>query len=466
MKNCIDDSERECPVCGKTSERPILELLNGRLGDLASAEASLAKEYAEYRNNASLDEIQTAIQHLCEVSNNSSLMSEDVLLAFCLTGGDAKNVANVEEVAAKLVDLNNQLQLAQAARTKFYERLKENRDEIVSIIKMKFDVTDQDIIFDDDHYKLQVQLHRNAEEYSTGEITLMLLMVHLNEFRAGDANLLILDDPITSFDISNQYVILFDLIKLAEEKDKTVIVLTHNINCINIADSQYKDLFDYRFIDRSSSGVRILPIQLKGQEPSVQRYICDDTLCVDVQQRANNPFVTYERYLDAVQKRESEDERLHNVFHYNGPSGNVLFEDVQLCNDFLVSLIDDFVIDKLLEGSFSEQCVAKAVHLIALRVWVEKQIFDLHSKDEAYQDAETVTLVNKIDYAFPRGQDALWRGASKVSRSYLMGKKVMLNQASHVDAQSIPFDYALNLSLLDIEKTIEDMKATFMETRG
>ena len=43
-----------------------------------------------------------------------------------------------------------------------------------------------------------------------------------------------------------------------------------------------------------------------------------------------------------------------------------------------------------------------------------------------------------------------------------MGKKVMLNQASHEAAQPIPFEYALNLSILDVENTIQDIKSVFL----
>lgn len=466
LRRCVGDDARDCPVCGNRSERSIASLLDERLAELQHIGKLLSRDFAESNianKDMSLEDIEKELAVLCEVAADTRVANEESLLAYCISGGDATKLDHIKDSADALSVIEAQLKAAKEKRNAFYARLKACADEIKGVIALKFGVADKDISFDDDLCQLNVKLPRNASEYSTGEITLMLLTVHLNEFRASDAELLILDDPITSFDAANQYVIMFDLIRLVKDEGKCVIVLTHNTNCVNIADSQHATAFRYANLDRSSTNVQMLPLGIARSNPDRHRYLCFESLCETVERNGCRPYTTYVKYLKAVSAREEKmDPQLHSVFHYNGPSGSVTFEGESLDNDFMVSLIDNFDVKDITDGTFAERCVSKAVLLTALRVWVEKQIFDCHGCDPQYLSQERTTLQQKIEYAFPREGNGPWSGSPKVTRGYLMGKKVMLNQASHEAAQPIPFEYALNLSILDVENTIQDIKSVFL----
>lgn len=466
LRRCVNDDVHVCPVCGSRSGSSIVSLLDKRLEELQHIEKILSKDLAESKEGMTLDDVEKTLTALCEVAADAQIANEKAILAYCISGGDIAKLERIRDSAKTLGDLDAQLRSAKEKRNAFYAKLKACADEIKGVIAMKFGVDDKDISFDDDLCRLNIKLPRNANEYSTGEITLMLLTVHLNEFRASDANLLVLDDPITSFDSANQYVIMFDLIRLVQDEGKCVIVLTHNTNCINIADSQHASVFRYANLDRSSNNVQMLPLDIARSNSGRHRYLCFDSLCETVEKEGRRPYTTYVKYLKAVSAREDEaDPKLHSVFHYNDSSGLVAYEGEYLTNDFMVSLIDGFDVETITGGAFAERCISKAILLTALRVWVEKQIFDLHGHDSRYLSKERTTLQEKIDYAFPRKGGGPWSGSPKVTRGYLMGKKVMLNQASHEAAQSIPFEYALNLSILDIEKTIQDVKAAFSDVK-
>lgn len=463
LRRCVDEDAHDCPVCGSRSERPIALLLDERLEKLQQIEKSLSKDLAASNKSMTVEEIEKTLTDLCKVAADAQISSERAILAYCISGGDAKKIECVKASAKTICDLDAQLKSAKEKRDTFYRKLKDSEDEIKGIIEMKFDVPDKDISFDDDLCRLHVKLPRNADEYSTGEITLMLLTVHLNEFRASDAELLILDDPITSFDAANQYVIMFDLIRLVQDEGKCVVVLTHNTNCINIADSQHAGAFRYAYLDRSSKSVQLLKLNVARDNPEQHRYLCFGSLREAVERGKRQPYVMYSKYLEAARAREVANPKLHDVFHYNGSSGLVPYGEDSLSNDFLVSLIECFDVEDIVSGTFAERCISKAVLLTALRVWVEKQIFDRHGCDPQYCSKERITLQDKVDYAFPKKGNSPWGGSQKVTRGYLMGKKVMLNQASHEAAQSVPFEYALNLSILDVEKTIQDVKMAFSQ---
>ena len=54
-----------------------------------------------------------------------------------------------------------------------------------------------------------------------------------------------------------------------------------------------------------------------------------------------------------------------------------------------------------------------------------------------------------------------WTGTEKVTKTYLMSKKVMLNQNDHSKSQKEPFYFALSLSTEEIVKEIIDIKGHF-----
>ena len=68
---------------------------------------------------------------------------------------------------------------------------------------------------------------------------------------------------------------------------------------------------------------------------------------------------------------------------------------------------------------------------------------------------------DKIKYIFNSNR---WNGSDKVTREYLMSKKVMLNQHIHQQSQIMPFYYSLNLTFDDIANEIIDIKNHFLST--
>ena len=68
----------------------------------------------------------------------------------------------------------------------------------------------------------------------------------------------------------------------------------------------------------------------------------------------------------------------------------------------------------------------------------------------------------KVNVLLPRNSNSLLiHEYPNVTRTFLMSKKVMLNQNEHYQSQIIPFNYALNISLDELVNEINEIKERF-----
>lgn len=472
LLNWIDEDATVCPICGSENTEPIAKLIKSRKAALTDKESELLSDYAKAHPDRNAEEIQEGLRTLREAAANKGL-GEKAVFCFAICGGRAQVVEHFKAAKKNLSIIDGEISNLMETKKRFYENLRKREIEITNLLKVKFGLEQDSIDFDDSAEELVVKLPRQLDCFSTGEVDLMVALVSINEFWASDSDVLVLDDPITSFDLANQYTILFDLIRMVRESNsdgfrKSVVILTHNTNCINIAESQCPVLFNYYSLDRWEDGLRLNPIKLN--KDGVHRYLCQSAILSSVEEEPDEdiscnkiPLSEKRAYIEAVSSREQGEGRLHSIFHYDGPSGNIVYKNSQLSNDKLADLIDYTDACSLIgKNDFVETCLDKELVLIALRVWVEKQFYINMNGDPAYLQAiKGNTISNKIDYKFPRNGKSKWNGSAGVTRSFLMGKKVMLNQASHENAQSVPFEYALGLSVYEIQKTISDIKDHF-----
>lgn len=472
LLNWIDDDTTVCPICGSENTEPIAKLIKSRKAALADKESELLSDYSKAHPNKNAEEIQEGLRTLREAAAIKGV-DEKAVFSFAICGGREQAVERFKTAKDNISIIDGDISNLIETKKRFYENIRKREIEITNLLKVKFGLEQSSINFDDSAEELVVKLPRQLDSFSTGEVDLMVALVSINEFWASDSDVLVLDDPITSFDLANQYTILFDLIRMVREAksdgfQKSVVILTHNTNCVNIAESQCPVLFNYYSLDRWEDGLRLNPIKLN--KDSVHRYLCQSAIMSSVEEKADEdggcsiiPLSVKRAYIEAVSSREQGEGDLHSIFHYDGPSGNIVYKNSQLSNDRLADLIDYTEACSLIgKDDFVETCLDKELVLIALRVWVEKQFYINMNGDSDYLQATKGNMIsNKIDYIFLRNGKSKWNGSAGVTRSFLMGKKVMLNQASHENAQSIPFEYALGLSAYEIQNTVNDIKDHF-----
>lgn len=462
LEQWIENDEYVCPLCESKQAIPIVEIIKERRHCLTDLKNNMVAKYSKNHSELDSTKIFDNFDSLRRIAEDESITNEKAVLSYCVSGADINKADFLEEASKRLIEINDEIKALTAVRDEFYRHLKSRERAVIDLFEVKFEIPKSQILFNDERKELIISLPRNVESYSTGEIDLMVTLVSLNGFYASDSRILILDDPITSFDVANQYIVLFDIIDIISDTrmKKSITIFTHNTDCINIADSQYKNRFKYFALDRWSDGLRMQPIDLNSCRNPSRRYLCQDALANFAKKSPCQQTKLHALYIEAAKNREEFSE-FHKVFHYDGPSGDVPLDGTTLNNDYLVNLVDTLESQSINKIDFVARCFDKEILLIALRVWVEKQLYSRMSTNPGYVKLFGKQLSEKINYVFPKSDNNRWTGPSTVTRSYLMGKKVMLNQASHEQAQSIPFEYALNLSSYDIEKTIDDVKNHF-----
>ena len=80
----------------------------------------------------------------------------------------------------------------------------------------------------------------------------MTFIICILEFISSDKTTLVIDDPLSSYDIPNQYRIIYEITS-SKKEHKNILIFTHNIDTINIANSQYNALFEYEIIEKKNN---------------------------------------------------------------------------------------------------------------------------------------------------------------------------------------------------------------------
>ena len=88
---------------------------------------------------------------------------------------------------------------------------------------------------------------------STGEQNFISLYFDLLSAKNSDKEIIIIDDPISSFDSIYKNKIIYSIIKVLANKKK-VIILTHNINTIKLMDHQYTKCFNLYLLNNETNG--------------------------------------------------------------------------------------------------------------------------------------------------------------------------------------------------------------------
>lgn len=460
LKHSLSETEYVCPVCNQTSNEPILEIINDKLSSMNDINENLAAKYYKVHPDYSLDEINEYLTNLTNITT-----TDTALLSYIIGQGDLNQFKIIEEKKETFINNANAIKKLVEENEIFFQNLRKREKEITEIFRSRFNA---EVNFNKNERCLEIIFSRNIDTYSTGELNLMVTLVKINEFLASDNSTMVFDDPLTSLDTANQYLIIFELCKLADSTEypnKSITIFTHNMNCISIAESQCDRRFKYYCMEQLSGKLIFNQIdsdffKIVNETCKQEKLVVPGSLCAEsitIYCKNKSLVKDFLPYIDLILKREEEnDSNAHNIFHWRGEQ---IYPDSQLSNSHLVESIDNFNLSSILIHSFEERTVQKIYLFIALRVWVEKQLYDNYP--ELFKtNNKQYKLGQMIGKIFDQGP---WKGQKEVSKEYLMSKKTMLNQSSHFKAQSAPFDFVINLSIEDVRREIEDIKSHFAE---
>lgn len=438
--NSIDDHETTCPACNTRGIHNLKDIFNQKKKIYEESNKSL---FGNFKFRSDVDK-EKQIESLIELARkfNGKEIAE---LIICDVDEERRNyiIENLKQIEEK----NKEIEKLQEKLQDYYNNIKKEEKDIKRYFENRFDI--DELKFDDDDNKIIVKFKRNVDTYSEGEIHLIILLFKLYEFKINDSNILIIDDPLTSYDLINQYKTLFEIVNTASA-EKRILIFTHNIEMINIINSQDSGTFKYQYIEKylEKLFLKNVDINATGSIFSLKNLLDLDS----------------EKYLKLLIEREKEEnDEYHKVFHYDN---SFTLQDSQfngLSNEYFVKLIDNFSSEDINNNSFSQNTFNKIMYMCAIRVWIEKKFFEAIKEDNVIiKKLEGKQFSEKVNVLLPKNLDSvLINKYPNVTRTFLMSKKVMLNQNEHYQSQIIPFNYALNISLDELISEIEDIKNRF-----
>lgn len=438
--NSIDDHETTCPACNTKGIHNLKDIFNQKKKIYEESNKSLFGNF-KFRNNIDKEK---QIENLIGLAKD---FDEKEIAELIIFDVDDNRRSNIIENLKQIGEKNKEIEKLQGRLQEYYNNIKKEEKDIKLYFENRFDI--EELKFDDNKNKIIVKFKRNVDTYSEGEVHLIILLFKLYEFKINDSNTLIIDDPLTSYDLINQYKTLFEIVNTAST-EKKILIFTHNIEMINIINSQDSGTFRYQYIEKYLEKLYLknIDINATGSILSLSNLLNLDN----------------EKYLRLLIEREKEEnDEYHKVFHYDN---SYILQDNDfngLTNEYFVNLIDNFNPNDIKNMTFSQNTFNKIIYMCAIRVWIEKKFYEaIKDDEEIFKKITGKQFSEKVNVLLPRNSDSLLINQyPNLTRTFLMSKKVMLNQNEHYQSQIIPFNYALNISLDELIHEIKEIKERF-----
>lgn len=441
----MDNDTSICPVCGSHVVN-LKQLVHQKIEQLSQIRNEclnrFVEEYGSQLSNESISE------EFLTIKNAVKNITEENLVNYFVVDGSVDTIKRINETHIKKDEVSKEINDCLHKQTELFYSLIQQKDMYTDYLQDNFNAA---VDFDSIKKVVEIKLERNVDTYSTGEINLILFITKLFSFLGSEKQLLIIDDPISSYDLVNQYHIVHHLCRIITNKGKHVIVFTHNPDVINVVNSQNQSGYSYFFFDKVNNTVIMNP--LPKDMKSTGNVLEIDNLIKDTTIEAN-------KYLSLTLKRNDKDPKdtLSSVLHYDngfvtlGDEAN----DFKGCsNKFFVDYIElNNYLNDLNTNDFEALCRAKVISLLSIRVWIEYKLATLSAVP--LED----TYFKKVDKFFKNNQNVL-KGYPNLKRDLLVNKKVMLNQNCHANSQVYPFYYALSVKTDDILKEIKEIRHAF-----
>lgn len=440
LLNSLDEHDTTCPACNTSGIHNLKEIFNQKKKLYEDSKKSLFATF-KFSDNKSKEEQINDLIGLAKNLNETEVA--ELVICDVDTTRFIKIIENLKQIKQKseeILNLQERLQI-------YYNNIKKEEEEIRLYFENRFDI--DKLEFNDNKNEIVITFKRSVETYSEGEIHLIILLFKLYEFKINDSAMLIIDDPLTSYDLINQYKTLFEIVNTASS-DKKILIFTHNIEMINIINSQDSSSFQYQYMEKYLSKLYLKDININSTG--------------SILKLSNLLDLDRNKYLKLLIEREKEEnDEYHKVFHYDCSYTLECDEFNGLTNEYFVNLIDNFKADNVKNLTFSQNTYDKIIYMCAIRVWIEKKFYEVVKNDKKlFKKVQGKQFSQKVNILLPKNENSLLTSYYPgISRTFLMSKKVMLNQNEHYQSQIIPFNYALNISLDELISEIEEIKERF-----
>lgn len=422
---------------------------------------------------------------ILELDNNNPLHIKDIFNSAFEKGEIEEIEKLIEEIKLTIFQIQNEIskyiiKLIQENKLKeLYWELKELLDKKVELaeedeillkniienclnkeVKIERD-SNKNIIFKLNNTDI-IGKSRQELPLSTGEQNFISLYFELLAAKNSKKDIIIIDDPISSFDSIYKNKIIYAIIKVLEKKN--TIILTHNINTIKLMQHQYKDCFNLYLLNnekneengfikidrRANNSENYKDLDLMLEIKNVIQLFREKSFIDNVKNKEQFllsliPFMR--SYFNLLPQQEVSYKKLCKLMHgYENQSVDINFE-YQVCfgervmensynvtiNDILNTEIDDEIVDKE-KYPILNRTLYHTLNYLKLRLMVENTLYntDTNKLDTSknYQLHQIINIYLENNYAL---------------KTNLISKKTLLNEFNHFE-----YDMCLFMPSLDI----------------
>lgn len=378
--------------------------------------------------------------------------------------------------------------------------IKDKNEEYQNMINKKPDITEEDFLYieqiisnsmnkklkiiRDDNKNIKIVLEdkdflgvdRDHLPLSTGEQNFLSLTFEFLKAKNSNKPIVILDDPISSFDSIYKNKIAYAIVKILQNKKR--IILTHNVDLLRLLDGQYKKcfkLFLFNNTDNEENG--FIALNFKEQDMLINLEKLLNTFRNDIFPHIKDvelylismiPFMRgYAAIINDVQSKESLTQLMHGyktetvdiaIIYANlfGNKNGVIPADINSAipknyeinvNEILKKTVDGKEIINKEKYPLLNRTLVHSFSYLFLRLLIEQKLVAKY-----YIDTNKYNQLGQIiSQAFPDDNNK----EDVKNRVMLTSKKTLLNEFNHFEGNMSIFQPAIDITdhMLGKEKT-------------
>ena len=314
-------------------------------------------------------------------------------------------------------------------------------------------------------------ISRDELPLSTGEQNFLSLTFEFLKAKNSTAPIVVIDDPISSFDSIYKNKVVYAIVKILHNKKR--IVLTHNIDLIRLLDGQYKHCFNLYLLNNTDGEVNgFIPLRNREQDMLISLVKLLEAFRNDVPRNVLNfefylismiPFMR--GYANIANKRDIF-ENLTQVMHgyktdsvdiaqayielFGNPDGVIPLSYSVTVAEILMKSVDAVTIVDTNYFPLLNRTLKHSFQYLFLRLAVEKALVDKFNIDTT----RYTQLGQIISAAFPNDNDI----EQIRDRIRLTSKKTLINEFNHFEGNLSIFQPAIDIT----DQALSTEKANLM----
>ena len=296
---------------------------------------------------------------------------------------------------------------------------------------------------------------RDNLSLSTGEQNFISLAFELLKAKKSDKKIIVLDDPISSFDSIYKNKIVYCIIKFLESK--TQIILTHSTDLIKLMENQYKNCFNlYLFNNIENEENGFIRINLKEKEILLYLHKLLKLFRTNIMNEIEDEkmflisMIPFMRGYAQILNDDTTNEELTKLMHgYNDNATNIteiynnlFYQTIQ--NEYIISAKEISELDlssiNILKSDTEYSLLSKTLkHTLIyfyLRLNVEKKLINRYSSIDISKNRMLGQIITEA-YNISGNMD---------NRIFLTSRKTLLNEFNHFEGNMNIFQPAIDIS--------------------